>query len=1013
MQLPAYYENPNVLHLGVEQDRAYFIPYHSLETARKGDRRASRYFHLLSGEWSFGYYKNPSEVPDDFFCSDYDTTRLNKIPVPSCWQMLGYDNHQYTNVRYPIPFDPPYVPSENPCGAYVRDFFVEEKKEDAWYYLNFEGVDSCFYLWVNGCFVGYSQVSHCTSEFDITKFILQGENRVAVLVLKWCDGSYLEDQDKLRMSGIFRDVYLLERPQNHIRDFKIQTVLSDDLTCAYVQLQTQWKGMCSSTRCMLFAPDGSVLEEKPLEQGEVRFAVEKPLLWNAETPYLYCLAIVTAEETVCQSVGLRKIEIRDGVFYLNGVNIKFKGVNRHESDPFVGPAITEAHLLKDLTLMKQHNLNAVRTSHYPQAPWAMEHYNRLGFYVIDEADIESHGTITTYSDKPPYIDDYFTHTIEDRIFGWFCHNPDYEEAFVDRIRRMVERDKNHPSVIVWSLGNESGFGPNLEKAAAWIKQVDAGRPIQYESSIYQMPGHENDLQNIDLYSRMYAPPEAIDWYCTDPEQSKPVILCEFVHAMGNGPGDIEEYFERLYKYDRFAGAFVWEWCDHAVFSGRTEEGKSRYLYGGDFGDLLNDGNFCMDGLVNPDRTPHTGLLEWKNVARPARAVREQDGSIRLYNCLDFTDLKDILRVRCEITQNGNTVQTFDVELPSVLPHQEVVLQIPYTIPEEGSCCLNIAYCLLQDNAFCPEGTVVGFDQFVLRREVGKLPITKAQQMQVNSRGDSVVIDGENFRYIWNARTAAFDEMSVNGQRFLDKPMLWNVWRAPTDNDRCIRQQWERAGYDRTIPKVYFWENSETTDGNIQIIAHVSLTAAAIQKIVDMDVIWTICCDGRIRLGVQAKRNIELPFLPRFGLRFCMPKQFDQVAYYGYGPHESYVDKHRASMLGYFEADVEQLHNDYLRPQENGSHYGCSYLCVRNDSENTLEFAGESFSFNASVYTQEELTKKKHNFELEHSGSTVICIDAYQSGIGSNSCGPVLASQYRLEMEEFGLSLEMLPCAFGE
>lgn len=997
MKLPTYYEDPGTLHVGTMPDRAYYIPYHSTEAAFEGERQKSERFMLLSGEWKFRYYANRYEVPEEFGGKDYSADDFDMISVPGCWQNFGYDHHQYTNVRYPIPFDPPYVPSENPCGAYIRDFSLN-KSEAKRYYLNFEGVDSCFYVWVNGSFVGYSQVSHCTSEFDITQYISTGENRLAVLVLKWCDGSYLEDQDKLRMSGIFRDVYVLIRPQNHIRDLTIQTPVDKDLQNARIQVSVDWIGNEIPVHCGLYAPNGKLLEEKNIQNNKVDFCVENPLLWNAETPYLYRVVLTTDTEVICQNVGIRTIEIRDKVLYLNGVNIKFKGVNRHDSDPKLGYAVDEASLLQDLTMMKQHNFNAVRTSHYPQAPWAMELYDRLGFYVIDEADVESHGTITTYSEKPPYVDDYFIHTIEDRIFGLLCFDPRFEEAFVDRMRRMVHRDKNHASVIVWSLGNESGFGPNLEKAAAWIKQQDRSRPIQYESSIYQMPGHTNDLSNIDLYSRMYAPPEAVDMYCSDEKLNKPVILCEFVHAMGNGPGDIEDYFQRMYANDKFAGAFVWEWCDHAVW----KEGK--YLYGGDFGDWPNDGNFCMDGLVYPDRTPHTGLLEWKNVARPIRARLENDGSVVFRNCLDFTNLQGVIGLQCEVTQNGKITQQFTAELPSLLPRAEVSLQLPYAVPESGYCCLNIRYVLLQADACREVGTIVGFDQFVLRKAAIELPQGTERTLQAESTDRQTVIIGQNLRYVWNRLTGTFDSICVNGKELFEQSMQWNIWRAPTDNDRGIRWHWEKAGYDKMIPRVYHSEICVKESGEIELKAHVGLTAVSVQKIADVMAVWTVHTDGKIELQATANKNTELPYLPRFGLRMFLPRQIDRVRYYGYGPYESYQDKHHASMLGYYESTVENLHEDYLRPQENGSHHGCMYLRL----DGALEVSGDDFSFNASEYTQEELTQKKHNFELEPCGSTALCLDYRQSGIGSNSCGPQLAKRYRLGESAFTFSVQMLP-----
>ncbi len=1007
MKLPKYYEDASILHIGTEENHAYFIPYQDEQNSRCRDRLLSDKMTLLSGEWKFAYYKNRFEVPQEFMQLDFDADYFDLIPVPSCWQTLGYDRHQYTNVRYPFPFDPPYVPEENPCGAYITEFDLSEQQVQEKNYLHFEGVDSCFYVWVNGEFVGYSQVSHSTSEFDISKFVVEGNNKLAVLVLKWCDGSYLEDQDKLRMSGIFRDVYLLHRPQNHIFDYTVTTPVSDDFRTAAIEVSVVWNQQPQEVECKLYAPDGTYVQELKTQQGKVRFEIAEPVLWNAEHPALYELILSANGETILQEVGIKRIDVKDAVMYVNGVNVKIKGVNRHDSDPIVGYAVDAEHVEADLLLMKQHNFNALRTSHYPNSPWLPEMCARLGFYMIAEADLEIHGTTSLYNNYKRNDTELDIEYVRDD-FGALCHDPSFAQAILDRTQRNVIRDKNCCAIIMWSLGNESGFGPNLEKAARWIKEYDPTRLTHYEGSIYKRSNVENDLSCIDVYSRMYATPAACEKYCVENEVQKPVVQCEFVHAMGNGPGDIEEYFRLIYKYDQFMGGFVWEWCDHAVWMGRTVEGKDKYFYGGDFGEFPHDSNFCMDGLVYPDRTPHTGLLEWKNVARPVRAQLKdaQKGIVCLKNCLDFTDLESAVELHYEITCDGAVIESNTVSLPSVLPHAQAEIVLPYAIPCKGTVCLDLYYLQKQDCTYQAAGTVLGFDQFVLcKQEVSAVCEPEGNVAVAAEDERKVVVEGETFRYTWNKLTGLFDEM-VNGHiTYLQKPQEWNIWRAPTDNDREIKNEWKRAGYDRALVRVYQTEVKQG-ENTVELHAKLGLAAIYLQKIVQVDVCWKICSDGAVRMDTHVQRNEDMPFLPRFGLRMFLPANLEQTSYFGYGPQESYIDKHRAAMLGRYTASVTDLHEDYIRPQENGSHYGCSSLSVWASQGGCLSVNGDDFSFNASVYTQEELEQKAHNFELVPSGATVLCVDYKMSGVGSNSCGPKLREEYQLNETEFDWSLNL-------
>ena len=1015
MLVKNFFEDPKTLHVGTMEDRAYYIPYPGQTEAMSEDRNSSARFQLLNGQWNFKYFNSIYDVTEEFYNPGFDIARWDSIPVPAAWQNHGYDRHQYTNIKYPFPYNPPHVPVDNPCGAYVRQFEVAAGNQSMRKYINFEGVDSCFYLWINGHFIGYSQVSHSTSEFDITDFVKEGTNSIAVLVLKWCDGSYFEDQDKFRMSGIFRDVYLLYRPEQHIRDFFIKTDLTNEYKQAGITVDLEYlKDIPVKTDYILLNTDGKIQEITGSVSGtSIRINLKNPTLWNAEQPNLYTLILKTEDETIAVKVGLREIKIVDRVVYLNGQKIKFKGVNRHDSHPVKGPAVNEADMLKDLELMKQHNINAIRTSHYPNSPVFTELCDKYGFYVISEADIETHGTTMIYGG-----DRYGEN------FSLLANDPDYETTILDRVKKNVIRDKNHPCVVIWSLGNESGYGRNFENALRWIKCYDTGRLTHYESAHYVPKGYEADFSNLDLFSCMYASVGYIKNYFEEKHWDKPFIQCEYVHAMGNGPGDIEDYHDLIQKYDGFCGGFVWEWCDHAVYMGRTADGKDKYFYGGDFGEFPHDGNFCLDGLVYPDRRVHTGLLEYKNILRPLRLVKENpgDGKYTFRNMLDFINIKDYLYISYQVTKNGDTIAQGIIEDESVLnikPHQEKVIYLNLDNIIKDECYIKFDYIQKVELPFTKRGHLLGFDQVKLASDstgltedriksiLGAFDAIKGE-MTFEESDKYIVVKGVNFKYTYNKFTGAFDRMVYDNEVLLEKPMNYNIWRAPTDNDRNVRDKWEKYGYNRTMSRGFTTHVSKE-DSNIRIITELTVTAVHIQRILDISAEWNIADDGTVSVNLQVEKNMETPYLPRFGLRMFLPQQINNVEYFGFGPYESYADKRRASYMGKFKAKVEDLHEDYIKPQENGSHWDCHYVKVNSDSGlGLLLLNDEPFGFNASSYTQEELTSKMHNFELEKSGSTVLCIDYAQSGIGSNSCGPELIEKYRLNAQRFHTTFLLKP-----
>ncbi len=1012
MIVPRYYENLSVLHENTMPARAYYIPASRRMDNLVEHREESDRMQLLNGTWKFQYFNSIYDIKDSFFEKNYDTENFDEIQVPSVWQMAGYDTHQYTNIRYPFPFDPPYVPQDIPCGAYVHTFEYSRDEKAPKSFLNFEGVDSCFYVWINGSYIGYSQVSHMTSEFDVTDVLQDGTNTVAVLVMKWCDGSYLEDQDKFRMSGIFRDVYILKRPKQAISDYHIKTRIEDML--AKVEIEMKFYSPLN-VKISIEDRNGAVVALGSIaEEGTAVLEIASPELWNTENPYLYKLILETENEVIVDHIALRKIEIKDQVIYLNGQKIKFRGVNRHDSDPVTGFTINPEQITTDLTLMKQHNFNAIRSSHYPNAPFFYEMCDKYGFMVIDEADIEAHGPFMIYRKEDT---DY------NRFKRWnekIADDPVWEEAIFDRVKLMVERDKNRFCIVMWSMGNESAYGCNFEKALEWTKNFDPDRITQYESARYRNYDETYDYSNLDVYSRMYPALSEIQEYL-DKDGSKPFLLVEYCHSMGNGPGDFEDYFQMIQDNDKMCGGFVWEWCDHAIAHGTAENGKTIYAYGGDHGEEIHDGNFCMDGLVYPDRTVHTGLLEYKNVYRPARVIsyNKESGELVLHNYMDFDDLKDYVKISYELTQDGLVISKGILPEFSVAPHGEGKTNLKINVPENGKCYLKLIYHLKKELPLLDEDHILGFDEIEVSKEDTKCKLAEKwipktvvdSELQVNENDTQIHIKGREFAYTIDKRTALFTEMKFAGREYLNHPMELNIWRAPTDNDMYIKSEWKKAHYDKAYTRAYTTEVVQGKHG-VKITSHASVVAETVQKILDVTITWKIEAAGKIDADIAVTKDDEFPDLPRFGVRMFLDKKLSAVRYFGMGPQESYCDKHQAASHGLYRADVGDLHEDYIRPQENGSHYDCEYVELNNSRYGIVASAEKAFSFNASYYTQEELEKKTHNYELIESDSVVFCVDYALNGIGSNSCGPVVLEQYRFDDVLFRFQFTLIPYVKG-
>ncbi|MGE5679224.1 MAG: glycoside hydrolase family 2 TIM barrel-domain containing protein, partial [Pseudomonadota bacterium] len=788
MKIDKYWEDLETLQVNREKPRSFYIPYNDEAAAMEQRREASPFFQLLNGSWKFKYHGSIKQVNDSFHAIDTDTSTWDDLLVPSCWQVNGYDQTHYTNDNYPFPCDPPYIPNDNPAGLYAMDFNVSEAWEAKEKYIVFEGVNSCFYLWVNGSFVGYSQGSRMPAEFDITSFVHSGRNRLAVMVLKWCDGSYIEDQDMWRFSGIFRDVYLLARDKAHIRDLFNRQLLSEDMKKALVKCELETTDSCS-VRAELRDASGKIIaggESEISGQGAIELSIDSPILWNAELPYLYRLFIYSGEEVIVQNVGFRKIDIKNGVFMINGKAVKLKGVNRHESHPELGQTVPLSHMLEDLMLMKRHNINTIRTSHYPDDPRFLDLCDEYGFYLVDEADLECHGVL------------------EAGDFHMLTRDPSWEKAFMDRAVRLVERDKNHPSVIIWSMGNESGYGANHMRMAEWTKERDASRPVHYEGAAPKYGG-DKDVSCLDMESRMYASTEYIEEYARNEENKKPLFLCEYSHAMGNGPGDLKDYWDVIYTYPKLMGGCVWEWCDHGIKT-ETRDGIPYYAYGGDFGDEPNDGNFCLDGLVYPDRTPHTGLLELKKVIAPVRieAVDLQEGTFRITNLFDFIDLSDI-ELQWRVEKDGTITEGGVLVLPQILPQDSAVVRLSYHMSGKagGRYFAAISAVQKEATAWAKKGHEITFEQFELpvpeRSVMKKKP---AASMVVEEKDGMVVIRGFDFCHVFSLVEGGFVKITRNNVDMIAALPKFNIWRAPTDNDRVIKHKWIEEGYDRAGIHIY-------------------------------------------------------------------------------------------------------------------------------------------------------------------------------------------------------------------
>ncbi len=967
----AYYENPEVFEVNRVPSHSYMIPYKDEKSALDMNRNESDYFTLLNGEWDFKYFDSIVDLKWDI--EDWD-----KIPVPSCWQLFGYGYPHYTNVNYPYPVDPPYVPDENPCGVYRR--FVNIDCLDKKIHIVFEGVNSCLCLYINGEEVGYNQGSHNIAEFDITKYLKIGENEIRAEVLKWCDGSYLEDQDMFRYSGIFRDVYLLERDEDSINDIRIDT----DLKQATVKVDFD-----KEVEYSLYF-EGEKIESGTFG-GEKVIAPLNVMPYSAEKPNLYTLILKAGDEYIPQLVGFRTIAISENrELLINGQAVKIKGVNRHDSHMEKGHAVSHKDMLNDLLKMKQLNINTVRTSHYPPAPEFLNMCDRLGFYVIDEADLETHGFVTKDIDYT-----YITFNSE-----WPMDKPEWEKAMIDRAERMVQRDKNHPSVIMWSLGNEGSMGVNYIKMGEYVKAQKTAPLVHYESEC----GTTRLTSTSDVYSRMY--PSFEDWktFNPNPHDKRPLFLCEYSHSMGNGPGDTFDYVEEFYKNPEMIGGCIWEWCDHVVKQG------DKLLYGGDFNETIHDGNFCVDGLVFADRTFKAGSLNAKAAYQNMRVYKISEDTYKIVNRFDFTNLNEY-KLLWKIESDGAVIKAGE-KVVDIAPHGEEIIKIE---TPEISCKYGayITFSLVteKDTPWAKSGYEVAFEQL-------EVPFTvaceeeKGDKLSLEETENDAVIMGDGFSYTFSKHYGTFTDITVNGEKVLEKNISLDLWRAPTDNDRHMRFKWglinnQSTGWNlnRAFNKCYSC-NIKMGD-TVEIETKNSLGGVSRNNAVWYTQRITIFASGKIEYDFSGEIYNKIEWIPRLGYEFYLPEKAESFRYFGMGPEENYIDLRHHAKQGMYESTVDKNFTPYVNPQENGNHINTKMFEIEISDKTKMKFESEKgFEFGVSHYTSKELTEKDHNFEILKSGYTIARIDYKVSGIGSASCGDMLAPKYRLSEKQisYGFSI---------
>lgn len=987
--------------------RAHFLTFPSKEKALLNNNRYTHAFKNLNGVWKFMFLDAPEYSPEGFFNSDFDVTKMDDITVPGNWQLQGYGKMHYSDLWYNFPINPPYVPTENPTGIYKRTFFVEESYRDKKIIIRFCGVDSAYHLWINGKEVGYSKVARNESEFDITDLIRVGEeNDVTVRVYQWSDGTYLEDQDMWWESGIFRDVELIGVPKDGINDYKVIADLDDEYKNGIFKVEAFLRTTkeVNVTFELVDAGENTVFT-KTVVAKEGKACIDEVIAdvnhWTAETPYLYKLFMTVEDdgqiiEVIPQNVGFRNIRLNGETFLVNGVAIKFKGVNRHDYSPQNGRVVSREEIEKDIILMKQFNINAIRTSHYPNSYYLYDLCDEYGMYLIAETDLECHGFELTGDYK------------------WITDDPSWELAYVSRMTRMIERDKNHPAIIFWSLGNESAFGCNFRKMTDVAHEMDPTRLVHYEGDF--------DVESADVYSTMYTwienPKKPYLMKDIIEKSKKPHIHCEYCHAMGNGPGNLKDYQDLVYAHDKLQGGFVWEWFDHGIES-FTESGEKYYRYGGDFGDDPSNKDFCIDGLIMPDRTPSPGLYEYKKVIEPitTTAVDIQKGIINLLSRYDFANL-DRFNLVYKVMEDDVILQTGFMAVPSIEARANKDITLPYDlsvikVKPGAHYYVNISYQLREDTSYASSGHELATAQFELPLYKEGIMVRPEGILNVEKEHTTLHVKGANFSLDFNLVNGNLMNIVRDGMQVLSKGPRLTLWRAPISNDMEIIDK---------LKKVYFLHLEHEVVMNIDYHMEGNILKVEVDTInsttnsawhFKTKYVYTVCPSGDILIDVEGtpsgRVDLAPDMLPRIGVSMHLDKSMEHVRYFGMGPGENYADSKEAAQMGLYANTVDGLFTNYVIPQENGNHMGCKWVSMTNDRGMGLLASTESdFNFSASWYEDKDLDDAKHTCDLVKRDYIVFNVDYKQNALGTNSCGQWQLDKYRAKFEDFKLSFRLTP-----
>lgn len=993
------WENINLTGINRLPAHTDFYRFNELDVAQTFNKEKSKGYQLLDGEWKFLFLEAPECSPENFYHEDFEVNQLDSIEVPSCWQLKGYGKMHYTDVLYPFPINPPFVPQENPTGIYFKDIDVE--KGDQKHILKFNGVDSAFDLYLNGQHVGFSKVSRMPSEFDISPFVKNGKNRITVRVYQFSDGTYLEDQDMWWLSGIFRSVELFSVHKDTLADVYIETLPDNEFKNYTLKVKGHFfTEKVRKIKASLFY-EGEVIDGYTLEVEKGAFLSDRdmidPLLWNAEEPNLYVLTLEYElgngeKEIIPLRFGVRSIDIINNEIRVNGKRIFFNGVNRHDFNPKKGRTVTYEDMLEDVLLMKKNNINAVRTAHYPNQDVFYDLCDQYGLYVIDEADLECHGFENTGN------------------YNWISDNELWEKQYIDRAVRMVKRDRNHPSVIIWSLGNESGAGRNFTAMYQAIKEIDSTRLVHYEG--------DRVAAYSDVYSTMYTRLKRLEEIGRDHEGKKPHILCEYGHAMGNGPGGLTEYQDVMRKYLRLQGGFVWEWYDHGIEQ-VDEAGNKYYLYGGDYGDFPTNGNFCIDGLVFPDRTPSPGLIEYKKVIEPivTEAVDLQQAKIKVKNRYDFKNLQGII-MNIKVKSFGRLLEEKEISIDNIPAQEAKEVILPINLVKAlqfEEVRIYISYLEPKDTLYAKKGHLITNESFLvpstaLKKVVKQKRSSKDTELKITQSQTMLIIKHYNFKAEFSKIYGTLSSYKIDGEEIIQKGPELTIWRAVIDNDMYKKEDWINKYFLKEAKEQFVSLEYEVSEEFIDV--QIEKYFSSVNQAWGFNLIYKyrITNEGVLSIHVKGDkvlRGKEIPaMIPRIGLTMNLNQEYKDVTWYGRGEGESYQDSKRSQMIGLYSKTVEEMHTDYIYPQENGSRSDTSYFALTKGDQSILFNFKEIQDFTIHDYETEDLEEAKHRGNIKKSPYNVVTIDYKQSGLGSNSCGEEQLPPHKVGIEDFEIGLEI-------